>query len=99
MLTPGQEALREAARLEAALVYGRVHTEHRQPTGTAAVIAEAELNEALRRARHAAEQTADQRDLEAALVAHIPVHLIVDRLGVTYSEVRAARKRLMAGAA
>lgn len=42
--TPGQAALAEAARREAALVYGRVtHEHHNTPTGLSALIAEAEL--------------------------------------------------------
>jgi len=92
-MTPGQAALDEAARLESARVYGSIQHEHQSITDEAALAA------ALLRQRRANEQSTDDREIEAALHARIPVHLIVDRLGVTYSDVRAARKRLMRGAA
>ena len=43
MNTPGAEALREAARLEAARVYGRVVHETHAPISITAAVAEAEL--------------------------------------------------------
>lgn len=49
----GREALAEAARLEAARVYGAVVHEHKQPAGTAALVAEAELADRdVKRAAH-----------------------------------------------
>ena len=84
-LTPGQEALREAARLEAARVYGGVCAEHKQPRSIVAARAEAEIN-----AWHV-----DNDDIEKAIRSGLATSQIIERYGATYAEVRTIRKQLM----
>lgn len=83
----GRDALREAARIEAARVYGATCRQHPAPTAEyLALLARVE------------ELDAD-RHIEAAVTAGCPASEIVAMYGVDYARVRAARKRLMAGAA
>ena len=86
-MTSGLDALAEAARLEASRVYSqplrRDDTYHRLLADAEAAI------------QHAEEQAA----LIDALRSGLPASEIVERYAVDYATVRAARKRLMRGAA
>lgn len=102
-LTAGQEALREAARLETARVYGGVVPEHKSRP-LLADRAEAEINAAW----HAPHQPGEGQGavvlratepIEVAVREGWPTSRILDSYGVSYAEVRAVRKRLMADGA
>lgn len=111
-MTAGQDALREAARLEAARVYGRVVPEfHNGPRTTWVAHAEAEL---AARADTLAQRLEDcgppvdnapepvdepDDEITDALRRGLSVSEIASTYCVEITDVRAARKRLMAGAA
>ncbi len=84
-MTPGQEALREAARLEAARVYGGVVREHKQPRSVMAARAEAEIEAAW----HGTDP------VEEGVRAGMTTADLMNRYGATYREVRDIRKRVM----
>lgn len=88
-MTPGQEALAEAARLEAARVYGRVSREQTTPTSYAVAQLEAELN-----ARDDRDET--RRVVTRAIRDGVPTKDIIDVYGVAAADVRAVRKQIMA---
>jgi hypothetical protein len=83
-MTPGQEALQEAARLEAARVYGGVVVEHRQPRAVMAARAEAEIEAAW----HGSDPLID------AVRAGWTTSRIMQRYGATYREIRDIRRNL-----
>lgn len=84
-MTPGQLALIEAARMEAARVYGRVYPDHQEPVGLSALVAEAEIAELQR----------GGDKIERAILDGQPNSQIIAEHGVDYATVRAARKRVM----
>lgn len=86
-LTPGEAALREAARLEAARIYGRVCPEHKQPISVAAAVAEAEVSA----------KPAQHYDMELLKLirAGKPNSELVELYGYEYATIRAARMHLM----
>jgi hypothetical protein len=92
--TPGQRALQEAARLEAARYYGDVLAPAgSEPFSVFAARAEAELEAAL-------ERQSTLHDLTALIDAGTPTSQIVADYGFPYEQVRAARKsRMKNGAA
>lgn len=74
--TSGREALREAARRESALVYGRTHHEHTAPHTE----------------RTATQEAASLQDRVEALIARgAPTKQIMTQLDVPYRTVRSAR--------
>jgi DNA-binding NarL/FixJ family response regulator len=90
-LTPGQQAMREVARLEAARVYG--HTaEADEPASLTATVAEAELTA---RAPDRRARVAGERDIADAIRAGLSISAICEQLGASYAAVRAVRKRIM----
>ena len=106
-MTPGRRALIEAARLESARIYGTVQREHRQLTDEQRVdnIVAAVRNrgEAEGNAAQAVQNPAKRCPQDALITMAIEAgetnHSIIQRLGVTYADVRAVRKRAMRGAA
>lgn len=100
-MTAGQEALREAARLEAARVYGGIVPEHHNARRSLlADRAEAELTAALARTRPALEPVPDEPDDDPDLIAAIRAGMttaeIVELFCVDTATVRAARRKAVA---
>lgn len=88
-MTPGEEALHEAARLEAARVYGRVCRHAESPSSVAVARLEAEL--------HARDEHDETRRLVTRAVRDgVTTRDIVDLYGIDQATVRAVRKQLMA---
>ncbi len=81
-MTPGQEALLEAARLEQARIYGTVQREHKQPQTRQAV---AEIDAAW----------GDYDPLPAGIADGLTNAELMHLYGATYAEVRQARKQAM----
>jgi hypothetical protein len=112
-VTPGQEALAEAARLEAAAFYGRAAGDTSNASRQAARAAdEAAYKAAVRRqSRHRPPDMAKRAEAEIeqawygtdpipdAIKAGLTTTQIMAKYGATYREVREARKRVMGGAA
>jgi hypothetical protein len=93
-VSPGEEALREAARLETARIYSQILAE--PPADGRAEADESALAAALWRLD---DETATRQAVTAAIRAGKTTSAIVAEVAVTYSEVRAIRKQLMRGAA
>jgi hypothetical protein len=106
-VSPGEDALREAARLETARIYSQILApgsaeaalaDDEDDTGSVtAAIDEYALTTALWRLDD--DEAATRRAVAAAIRAGKPNSAIVADWAVTYSEVRAIRKQLMRGAA
>lgn len=79
-MTAGQDALREAARLESALVYGGVRVQHDGPNSVTVVRAEAAL-------------ASRAKKVDRAIRAGMTNTEIMQATGLPYREVQAARRR------
>lgn len=79
-MSAGQDALREAARLEAALVYGGVRVRTDGPRNVGAAQAE--------------ELVSRSQQIRAAISAGLGNDEIMQRYKATYSEVQTARRRV-----
>lgn len=93
-MSPGEEACREAARLETARIYSQILLE--PPAADRAESDETALAAALWRLD---DEAATRLAVTAAIRAGKTTSVIVSEVAVTYSEVRAIRKQLMRGAA